>query len=122
MAYLGDNPMQSELSSHIGMRGKYFCRICDVKGNDAEDGGKNKRKKKVSKANTTMPGSNDETTSDVDSVMSTVSDGDSDASDASQVQPSPSKKGRRRETSRQMFERVVRFMKVSLLTIRTSIV
>ena len=28
--------MQSELSSHIGLRGKLFCRICNVKGSDVE--------------------------------------------------------------------------------------
>lgn len=26
----GDNPMQSELSSHIGLNGKFFCCICYV--------------------------------------------------------------------------------------------
>ncbi|KAJ3805860.1 hypothetical protein F5876DRAFT_81326 [Lentinula aff. lateritia] len=35
LALLGDNPMQSEFASHIGMRGKFFCRICWVKGKDA---------------------------------------------------------------------------------------
>lgn len=29
-AFQGDNPMQSEVSSHIGLTGKYFCQICDV--------------------------------------------------------------------------------------------
>jgi hypothetical protein len=33
-ALLGDNPMQSELSCHIGSMGKYFCRICHVKGSN----------------------------------------------------------------------------------------
>ncbi|EKM48146.1 uncharacterized protein PHACADRAFT_203180 [Phanerochaete carnosa HHB-10118-sp] len=27
-AFLGDNPMQSELASHVGMTGKFFCRVC----------------------------------------------------------------------------------------------
>lgn len=39
LALLGDNPMQSEFAAHIGMRGKYFCRACWVKGSDAADGG-----------------------------------------------------------------------------------
>lgn len=26
--------MQSELAAHIGMTGKFFCRICQVKGKD----------------------------------------------------------------------------------------
>jgi hypothetical protein len=29
---LGDNPMKSELSCHVGPGGKYLCRICNVKG------------------------------------------------------------------------------------------
>ncbi|KAF8490031.1 hypothetical protein JB92DRAFT_3090621 [Gautieria morchelliformis] len=34
---LGDNPMQSEFASHIGLRGKFFCRCCWAKGHDVED-------------------------------------------------------------------------------------
>jgi hypothetical protein len=30
LALLGDNPMQSELSSHIGLTGNCFCRICKI--------------------------------------------------------------------------------------------
>lgn len=37
IALLGDNPMQSELSCHIGSMGKFFCRVCHVKGSDAKD-------------------------------------------------------------------------------------
>ena len=37
LALLGDNPMQSEFACHIGLRGKYFCRACMVKGSDAAD-------------------------------------------------------------------------------------
>ncbi|KAJ7633334.1 hypothetical protein DFH06DRAFT_1004418 [Mycena polygramma] len=37
LALLGDNPMQSEFACHIGLRGKYFCRACWVKGSDNLD-------------------------------------------------------------------------------------
>ncbi|KAI0782792.1 hypothetical protein C8Q75DRAFT_795782 [Abortiporus biennis] len=37
LALLGDNPMQSEFACHIGLRGKFFCRNCWVKGNDAAE-------------------------------------------------------------------------------------
>jgi hypothetical protein len=38
LALLGDNPMHSEFACHIGLRGKFFCRTCWVKGSDAQDG------------------------------------------------------------------------------------
>lgn len=47
LALLGDNPMHSEMASHIGLQGRLFCRVCKVsRGNcdhfpsiDEEDGG-----------------------------------------------------------------------------------
>lgn len=37
LAMVGDNPMQSEFSSHIGLSGTCFCRVCDVKGADKQN-------------------------------------------------------------------------------------
>jgi hypothetical protein len=37
LAMLGDNPMQSEIACHIGLKGKFFCQNCWVKGSDAAD-------------------------------------------------------------------------------------
>ncbi|KAL6307553.1 hypothetical protein BKA93DRAFT_727298, partial [Sparassis latifolia] len=37
LAFLGDNPMSSEFASHIGMKGKCFCRTCMVRGADDQN-------------------------------------------------------------------------------------
>lgn len=34
LAFTGDNPMASEIASHIGMSGTMFCRICHARGTD----------------------------------------------------------------------------------------
>lgn len=36
LAFQGNNPMSSELASHIGLTGKHFCRACHVAGKDSE--------------------------------------------------------------------------------------
>ena len=47
LAMLGDNPMQSEFSCHIGFMGRLFCRVCwasrgaaheETEGADGDDG------------------------------------------------------------------------------------
>ncbi|KAH7887171.1 hypothetical protein F5I97DRAFT_1807917, partial [Phlebopus sp. FC_14] len=37
LTMLGNNPMQSELACHIGLKGKFFCQCCWVKGHNAEE-------------------------------------------------------------------------------------
>ena len=36
VALPADNPMQSEFACHIGLKGKFFCRVCTVQGGDGE--------------------------------------------------------------------------------------
>lgn len=97
LALLGDNPMQSELSCHIGMRGKFFCRICMVKGPDAAD--------RQNSSGEDPDDPNDGSESDASSVL------DSEDDEGSNTRKT---RGRKAETMQEMVDRVKRFVKVLL--------
>lgn len=109
LAMLGDNPMQSEMACHIGLRGKYFCRTCQVKGVD-------------------VGSANPETAAELQAEFGnapcdpgSLSDGQSDAGSNTSVASTSSnlstgekagKKGRRKETMQEMLDRIKRCISV----------
>jgi hypothetical protein len=120
LALLGDNPMQSELSCHIGMHGKLFCRCCFVRGQDSAK----KEPKKTKKGAETSPfsisgqaspilvsdGEGSETTRSGNSSIGSDSERSSSHS-AGDVSAEEKKKGKRKlETPTEMLERVRRFL------------
>lgn len=112
LALLGDNPMQSEFAAHIGLRGKYFCRSCMVKGSDAN-----------AELDTSPRGQPDSrqqdgeaSGADSDGASELGSDGgESDGRGSGSNRGQGAGKGRRRkavETMSNMVSRVKAFMKV----------
>ncbi|KAL0570902.1 hypothetical protein V5O48_011057 [Marasmius crinis-equi] len=96
LAMLGDNPMQSEFACHIGLKGKYFCRCCYVKGKDAAEG----------REEVTQDGDGAEATEEVESTdecdggTQAGSEGGSDVESDTGSQPgSPAPRSRQRKTS-----------------------
>lgn len=104
LALLGDNPMQSEFACHIGLRGKFFCRTCWVKGKDA----------KVSNTtNSAAPPSADINSSDDNNEESETGSLNSAASITSKGKKKK-KHTRFKESLQTMIGRVKAFVKVSL--------
>ncbi|KAF4584957.1 hypothetical protein EYR40_001783 [Pleurotus pulmonarius] len=107
LALLGDNPMQSEFACHIGMRGKYFCRACWVKGSDALDadmpaGTSGEQHQSGSEAG--------------DSGNDAVSDAGSGDKEAQPTSRKPrQRKAKFKESLRQLVDRVTSFIKVGKL-------
>lgn len=104
LALLGDNPMQSEFACHIGLRGKFFCRACWVKGTDAMDKDDDDRD---------SPGDDAANSEHAGSEAGSAPGSDrSDAgSDVGDEQPKKTKGKKIRESMSQMVERVKSFMK-----------
>ncbi|VDC00800.1 unnamed protein product [Peniophora sp. CBMAI 1063] len=125
LALLGDNPMQSELSCHIGLMGKYFCRICKVRGSDADDDddGPNagsapqslfhhsthRRRPLLSLDASSLDSSLTGSSTDASSASTSGISGSSAASDTATAKK---KKPRKRplETMHQMYDRSIRFL------------
>ena len=100
LAMLGDNPMQSELSCHVGLAGKFFCRCCWVRGRDTED------------AEDATRARHGHDNSDADSVNSRGSD----ATNSNETK----KKGRAAETMQELVDRARRFLGMRQFTMHST--
>lgn len=111
--------MHSEFACHIGLRGKYFCRICEVKGSDAADTGD------IPIFDTSATPDNSPAPSPANSPTPSAAGSDYESDTEALVPPlasetpippmAPSKgRGRYRESMTAMFNRVKAFVKVYL--------
>ncbi|EIW86698.1 hypothetical protein CONPUDRAFT_69138 [Coniophora puteana RWD-64-598 SS2] len=106
LAVLGDNPMQSELACHVGMKGKFFCRNCWVKGHDAQD---NPEPSTSAGSSSLQPHA--DTESDGASIHSASDTSASEHSTASNARTrNPKRKKRAMETLAQLITRTRRFI------------
>lgn len=108
--------MHSEFACHIGLRGKFFCRSCWVKGSDAEEVGNVLRNasRDESRENSPAPssaGSNAESDTANDSAAATTSN----RVLGSSIESQPATSGKRKkyeESYSAMFDRISAFVKV----------
>jgi hypothetical protein len=121
-ALLGDNPMQSELSCHVGMMGKHFCRICQVKGRDAANATQSQPASQAPATHTNTPGlyagseqhGTDESDTDqsIASTSNSILVAGSSSTRATAEENQSTQKKRPPETLENMEERIKRFLKV----------
>ncbi|KAI0071046.1 hypothetical protein K474DRAFT_1687227 [Panus rudis PR-1116 ss-1] len=107
LAILGDNPMQSEIACHIGLRGNFFCRSCWVSSStvESEDG-------EVGDDNA-QPGEDtqgEDTASDNASIYSNISESEATDSRSAGGQKQARRRRKPVETMKQMMDRLKRFM------------
>lgn len=106
--------MQSEFACHMGLRAKFFCRNCWVKGRDAAANSQAAHHRPAATADNS--GSESEGGMSLPSLHSSyVQDNDGEsASDASESLPQPQTRGQRvKESMDSMLTRVTAFLKVS---------
>ena len=103
LAILGDNPMQSEIACHVGLTGKFFCRVCKVFGREASgDRGDEDEDSEAIRGASPTP-----------SAVSEASAVASEGLTEGVKDTSTSKKGKRKETMQELVDRARRFVMVS---------